>query len=90
MNHLKVMTYCLAACLGLGVAYMQEETLTTDARGQERSEEKALGVVASAALQLIFPVGPASILVEGRYSMVPEELAEADGLLVGVGFGADI
>jgi hypothetical protein len=80
----------LRPCLGIGAGYKQEETLTTDARGQERSEENALGVVASGALQLIFPVGPASMLIEGRYSMVPEALAEADGLLVGVGFGAEL
>jgi hypothetical protein len=30
------------------------------------------------------------MLVEGRYSMVPESLADGYGLLVGVGFGAEI
>ena len=81
----------LRPCLGLGAAYMQEQTLTTDQQGgRERSEEDAFGFVASPALQLIFPVGPASLLVEGRYSIVPEAVAEADALLVGVGFGAEI
>lgn len=80
----------LRPCFGVGAAYMQEETLTTDARGRERTEEDALGVVASPALQLVFPVGAASLLVEGRYSMVPESVAEGDALLVGVGFGAEI
>ena len=41
-------------------------------------------------MQLVFPVGPASLLVEGRYSIVPEEVAEADALFIGVGFGAEI
>lgn len=80
----------LRPCLGLGAAYMQEETLTTDARGQERSEDSALGFVVSPALQLQFPVGPASILIEGRYTIVPEAVAEADAVLIGVGFGAEI
>jgi hypothetical protein len=80
----------LRPCFGVGAAYVQEETLTTDAQGRERSERGALGVVASPALQLVFPVGAASMLVEGRYSMVPESLADGDGLLIGVGFGAEI
>jgi hypothetical protein len=80
----------LRPCFGIGAAYVQEETVTTDAQGRERSEHVALGVVASPALQLVFPVGAASLLVEGRYSMVPESVAAGDGLLVGVGFGAEI
>lgn len=84
----------LRACLGLGVAYLQEETLVygmqTASPEPERSTESALGFVWSPALQLAFPVGAASLLVEGRYSIVPEEVAEADALFLGVGFGADI
>jgi hypothetical protein len=80
----------LRPSFGLGAAYVQQETLTTDDRGRERTEDAALGVVASPALQLVFPVGAASMLVEGRYSMVPESVAEGDGLLIGVGFGAEI
>jgi hypothetical protein len=80
----------LRPCLGLGGAYMREETLTTDARGQTRREDDALGLLVSPALQLLFPVGGAALVVEGRYSMVPEAVAEADALLVGVGFGAEL
>jgi len=81
----------LRPCLGIGAAYMREETLVTDMRGQqERSEEDALGIVVSPALQLAFPIGAASFLVEGRYSIVPEDVAEADALFIGVGFGAEI
>lgn len=84
----------LRPSLGVGVAYMQEETLIYGQQPgnpeEERTEESALGFVWSPALQLAFPVGPASLLVEGRYSLVPEDVAEADALLIGVGFGAEI
>jgi hypothetical protein len=81
----------LLPCLGIGAAYMQKETLVTDMRGeQERTEEDAVGLVVAPALQLVFPIGGPSLLVEGRYSIVPEDVAEADALSIGVGFGVEI
>jgi len=81
----------LRPCLGVGAAYMQEETVVTDMQGgQERREPDAVGLVVSPALQLIFPIGGPSFLIEGRYSIVPEDVAEADALSIGVGFGVEI
>lgn len=70
---------------GLGYAQVN---LVTDDDGQLLRKFSEAGFILSPALELTFPVGVAELVLEGRYSFVPEELAQADALMIGVGFGA--
>jgi hypothetical protein len=79
----------LRPCLGLGYAYAVKKDTVTE-RGAVRHERESDDyVVVTPALAFATPVGPASFVVEGRYSFLPETLARADALLIGVGFGVD-
>jgi hypothetical protein len=73
--------------LGLGYVYSREEIVADRAPVAERSTSSAHGVVVSPTLQLAFPVGPAWLLVDGRYAIIPEAVANGDALMIGVGFG---
>ena len=55
-----------------------------------RSQTSEGAVVVSPAIDLAFPVGAASFILEGRYSFLPASLVAADVLMIGVGFGRDI
>jgi hypothetical protein len=79
--------------LGLGYVRVESEITTREqfsAVGTTETSSSSVLVVAP-ALGLSFPIeGALSLLVEGRYQLVPEELAGADALVIGVGFGVDL
>ena len=55
-----------------------------------RSQTSEGAVVVSPAIDLAFPVGAASFILEGPHSFLPASLVAADVLMIGVGFGRDI
>jgi len=78
-------------CFGAGAAYRTDETLIANARGWERTGDDALGVVVSAALLVLVPIGPVSLLLEARYAIGPEDVvAGGQAMVAGAGFGAEL
>jgi hypothetical protein len=79
----------LRPCLGLGYAYAIKTDTVTDS-GVVRHERESDGyLILTPGLAFATPVGPASFIVEGRYSFLPETLAVADALLIGIGVGME-
>jgi hypothetical protein len=76
--------------VGLGYARTRTEQVVWGDGEPERSQTSEGAVVVSPAVELAFPVGAASFILEGRYTFIPAELAAADVLMIGVGFGIDI
>jgi hypothetical protein len=72
--------------LGLGYVYSRVESTAVLGTVEDQSRS-AYGGVISPTLQLAFPVGPAWLLVDGRYAIIPDAVANGDALMIGVGFG---